>query len=831
MQIFKHRKEKSSRKAPPLPTNLHEAIKNLMTFHTHVSTVCNFVSSQITAPYDRVEWSFLIGVMKRFGFHEKWTSLIHDCISTVTYSILCNGEKRGLVKPSRGLRQGDPLSPYLFLICGEGLSRLLMYAQRVGNLHGIKVADGAPTINHLLFADDCLVFGNATRIECENLQRILTTYEAASGQKVNYEKSAIAFSASTSMGERAYLGNLLGMKVVNCHEKYLGLPTMVGRKKGAVFRTVRERLKEKVNSWHGNLLSIAGKEVLIKSVLQAIPTYTMSVFQLPITLCRDLNALVAKFWWGKNGGRGIHWKKWKFLCKRKEEGGLGFRDFYLFNQAMLGKQAWRLVENPTSLVAKVLGARYYPYSNFIDADLGNYPSLTWRSILWGRELVKAGSLIRVGNGQNTKIFVDKWLPRPKHFKPWGPIAHCPFNYVAELIKPNGEWDYARLCNYFVKEDIDCILSIPLGRTRAADQLRWFFENNGKYSVRSGYRVAMDKARYGDREGESSDSQKSSSSWKRIWRLNLPIKIKLFIWKAILDIIPCNYNLFLRKVAPSPMCRICGKTEETTLHTLWDCNLSKKVWAKIGWNLPSVSPISFSGLFEFVSTSLPLDQVELFGYLVWLMWAERNNVTHGKITTTTVSSTIEKASGMLMEFKKANERHLKEKANRDENWSAPPPGTLKLNTDGGGAVADHTRGIGGIVRDDRGSLIGAFAKPMYELLSPLATELVALKVGLEFLWSMGHASVLVETDSLEAARLVNDPDDSWSENENIVADIKSMMLALNIKGVSFKPRECNGIAHRLASDGASKALHLCCNNLAPNWLMELVQLDSSPCNPS
>ena len=97
--------------------------------------------------YDRVEWNFLVGVMRRLGFREKWISLIYDCISSVTYSILCNGEKKGFVRPRRGLRQGDPISPYLFLLCGEGLSRLLIKAEIEGEIHGVKVADKAPTIN------------------------------------------------------------------------------------------------------------------------------------------------------------------------------------------------------------------------------------------------------------------------------------------------------------------------------------------------------------------------------------------------------------------------------------------------------------------------------------------------------------------------------------------------------------------------------------------------------------------------------------------------------------------------------------------------------------
>lgn len=149
---------------------------------------------------------------------------------------------------------------------------------------------------------------------------------------------------------------------------------------------------------------MAGKEVLIKAVLQAIPTYAMSVFKLPTGLCRDMNGEVAKFWWGKTGGRGVHWKRWEVLCEAKDEGGLGFRDFEKFNQAMLGKQAWRLIEFPNSLVSRVLKSRYLSNTPFMQAQLGDNPSYVWRSILWGRDLLENGCLIRIGNGQSTHVY-------------------------------------------------------------------------------------------------------------------------------------------------------------------------------------------------------------------------------------------------------------------------------------------------------------------------------------------------------------------------------------------------------------------------------------------
>ncbi|CAL2228170.1 unnamed protein product [Prunus armeniaca] len=151
------------------------------------------------------------------------------------------------------------------------------------------------------------------------------------------------------------------VKLVECHEKYLGLPTLAMRSKINMFQFVQDCLWKKLHGWNSKLLSAAGKEVLIKAVAQALPTYTMGVFQLPATLCSEFSSMIAQYWWGKAGKKSMHWMNWNKLCQPKCFSGLGFKNFEAFNEAMVAKQAWRLVENPSSLVARIPHARYYPY--------------------------------------------------------------------------------------------------------------------------------------------------------------------------------------------------------------------------------------------------------------------------------------------------------------------------------------------------------------------------------------------------------------------------------------------------------------------------------------
>ena len=138
--------------------------------------------------YDRVEWDFLEEVMRTMGFPRRWRMLIMKCVRSVTYSVMINGQQCGYIKPSRGIRQGDPLSPYLFLLCAEGLSGLLNKAKEEKMIKGVSAARNGPQVTHLFFVDDSLLFCQAKRAECLEILRILQLYERSSGQKVNMEK-------------------------------------------------------------------------------------------------------------------------------------------------------------------------------------------------------------------------------------------------------------------------------------------------------------------------------------------------------------------------------------------------------------------------------------------------------------------------------------------------------------------------------------------------------------------------------------------------------------------------------------------------------------------
>ena len=245
--------------------------------------------------YDRVEWGFLEAMMRRLGFHDRWVSLMMMCVTSVNYSVLINGVPKGNIIPSRGLRQGDPISPYLFLLCAEGLTAMLKKEEALGNIKGVAVCRGAPRISHLLFADDSIVFCRASLDEANRVMKVLEEYERDSGQRLNKEKTSLFFSKNTSREVQDQVKGLFGAQIVRHHEKYLGLPPLVGKGKRKAFNHIKEMVGRKIAGWKGKLLSNAGREILIKAVAQATPTYTMSCFKLPDSLCKELNSMVRNF--------------------------------------------------------------------------------------------------------------------------------------------------------------------------------------------------------------------------------------------------------------------------------------------------------------------------------------------------------------------------------------------------------------------------------------------------------------------------------------------------------------------------------------------------------
>ncbi|XP_050211677.1 uncharacterized protein LOC126661842 [Mercurialis annua] len=217
---------------------------------------------------------FVKEIIRKMGFHHTWIRWIMSCISSVTYSFNFNGSSYGFIEPSRGLRQGDLLSPFLFLFCAEGFSSLLGQAEAVGEISGVSIARRSPSISHLLFADDSLLFFKASVSQATIIRDLLRQYASASGQEINLAKSSLFFRRNTLENLRVQLKQILNVIRIGGQDKYLGIPALVTKSKSETFKEISLKVKQKVSGWKGSLLSYGGREVLIKSVATAVPIST-----------------------------------------------------------------------------------------------------------------------------------------------------------------------------------------------------------------------------------------------------------------------------------------------------------------------------------------------------------------------------------------------------------------------------------------------------------------------------------------------------------------------------------------------------------------------------
>ncbi|XP_042983262.1 uncharacterized protein LOC122312666 [Carya illinoinensis] len=412
-----------------------------------------------------------------------------------------NGVPKGPIIPTRGLRQGDHLSPYLFLFCTEGLSSLLNAAGVRKDVSGLKNCRNAPNINHLLFTDDSVIFCKA---DVEENKR---------------EKTSTVFSNNVSHELQQEIRSLWGNGDIQQYEKYLGLPQIVGRSKTRAFQSIKQRVWQKLQSLKEKLLSQGGKEILLKVVTLSIPTYSKSCFLLPASFCAELEGLMSNFWWEqKREERRIHWVSWRKMCEAKCRGGFGFKNLRFFNLALLAKQGWCLLQNNNLVLHKLLKARYFSTSSFLESNLGHCPSFKWRSIWEAKHWLKEGCIWRIGDGQKVNLWHDKWLPGHQNLaSEHGVVETHREDVVASVFQvDNLGWDIQKLRTLFNPSLVCEIMKIMVFSSGTADKLIWNFERNGMFSVKSCYRLIMDLSRL--EISESSNIRSQQKLWKALWKM-------------------------------------------------------------------------------------------------------------------------------------------------------------------------------------------------------------------------------------------------------------------------------------------------------------------------
>ncbi|KAK2424247.1 hypothetical protein QL285_034627 [Trifolium repens] len=317
-------------------------------------------------------------------------------------------------------------------------------------IEGRSILDNALIAIEIIHALKRKTRGMSTLAETNHLMSILKIYEEASGQEINLTKSEVFFSRNLRIAAQEDLSRIMGVRHVLGTGNYIGLPSMIGRKKKDVFAFVKDRIWKRINSWRGRALSRAGKEVMIKSVLQAIPSYVMSVYLSPDSTIKDIEKMMNSYWWGGGANnKGIRWLAWDRLTHPKSQGGMGFRELHNFNLAMIAKQGWNIMTKPHTLVARIYKARW---------SIGNGTSIKVMGEPWLRD--KGGA----------------WLPSPK-----SQGVHS--LTINDLMLPNMKlWDKMKIESLFPLTVVNLILETPLLDMIEDDMLEYFLIYCGLQSI-------------------------------------------------------------------------------------------------------------------------------------------------------------------------------------------------------------------------------------------------------------------------------------------------------------------------------------------------------------
>jgi hypothetical protein len=341
------------------------------------------------------------------------------CVFAGNLSVLVNGSPTSEINIQRGLKQGDPLAPFLFLLVAEGFAGLMRSAVEKNLFKGFGVGGGL-VISHLQYADDTICLGEASWNNLRCLKAILRGFELCSGLKVNFWKSCLmGINVPLSFMDTAC--NFLNCKQGSIPFSYLGLPVGANPRRGATWDPLIDHLKKRLQSWGNRFVSLGGRIVLLNSVLNAIPIFYLSFMKVPAVMLKKITRIQREFLWGGvRGGRKVCWVSWKEVCKPRCQGGLGVRDVAKANLSLLIKWRWRLLQKDNGLWKDILVAKYGVEAclmvHWCGSNVVNRASLWWKD-LCGIDVREEGSWFAnnitrvIGNGKSTRFWLDCWIGR------------------------------------------------------------------------------------------------------------------------------------------------------------------------------------------------------------------------------------------------------------------------------------------------------------------------------------------------------------------------------------------------------------------------------------
>ncbi|XP_018443423.2 uncharacterized protein LOC108815278 [Raphanus sativus] len=545
---------------------------------------------------------------------------------------------------------------------------------------------------------------------------------------------------------------------------------------------------------------------MLKSVLSAIPTYTMSCFPLPVGLCNQIQSALTRFWWDANSSeRKMCWIAWDSLAEHKDDGGLGVRDIQDFNTAMLAKNAWRILTAPDSLLARLLLGKYCHNTSFLSTPCVSSASHGWRGITAGCRLLNLYLGRVIGNGSMTKVWSDSWISTTSHILPIGPPTEsCRDLYVSDLLtRESRQWNQA-LVETVLPEFASQILLLRPSIQNAEDFYCWQRTKSSIYSVKSGY--------YALREDHRNTSlqapQINPFDWqKHVWKKETSPKLKLFLWRLCRGALPLGANLQNRGIATPGSCPHCN-AHETTMHLFMECPFAQQLWelAPFGQQLEFSNVTSAPELLMASSSWICLPPTgitsDLVSWLLWGIWNARNLLVFENRAIPAKRS-MEIAIGAAREWLLAQNQAATLPKQAPPRFDQPPSrlDITLCNSDAAWSASSMQAGLGWHFVDDQASALEQGSCVLQRVSSPLMAEALAMREAVTEAKRTSLLKVWFRTDSLELARALNSK--SYPvELYGVLMDIKLLSLSFNFFFVSFVGREHNVLADSLAKSALS-----------------------------
>lgn len=728
---------------------------------------------------------------------------IMGCVRSARFTIVFNGPGQGFFIPQYGLRQGCALSPYLFIIGMDLLSRTLQYLVDKGQLKGVCIAPKAAPLTNSLYADDLLIFGKADPQEAALIMHVLREFERVSGQRIGPEKSKVWFSNCTPTEVQLEVARRLGVALDATADKYLGAPISASR---GSYDFLIEKLSAKLNMWKSKTLSQAGRLVLIKSALQSIPIYYMATAQVPKKVILQLEGLTRRFFWGAlDKQRYMSYIAWDKLKLPRDRGGLAIRDFESVNQALLMKSLWKLAKKADTQWVNLVIAKYIPNSRLWHSRRTYRCTNFWRGVMNLREVLITIVKWEVGDGAGVKAYGEPWFENALQFIPQNSEQRA--LTVRDLVnQEQGGWDMGRIMQEFGHQACVQIISglDPPAPHKGSQRLIFSLTTDGEYSVKRAY----NHIRYGG-TGLTKDPL-----WNIIWKKGIVVpRVRLFMWKLVQNGLPLAQVLVHRTSRGDPFCMVCKGAVEDALHLVFGCPFTKACWFGGSLALRTDELASKDSVKDAILDLAAMCSNELWmevAATIWAVWRCRNDRTYAA------------KEPSFDQFRRYQKDMLWEARYSKKDMglcSSIPPVTVPGSEDptryccqvDGSWVGNWEGGIGVVVLQN-GTLLTAISKGV-KAATPFQAEAIALLEATRYMTELGYLKCIFHTDCKALADAISAAQPplrvDWTGFREVF-EVWRMFRECKEFECCYVPRCQLGLADRLAKEGSKKKWDFACH---------------------